>query len=304
MIQIKNLTKYYHSGFFLKRKTGIQDLSLHVEENQIVGFLGQNGSGKTTTIKILTGLSHPNSGSAQIMRKDILDPEVRKLIGYLPESPYFYEHLTPYESLRFYAQLHGMRRPEWKPKISELLKKMGIESEKNTPIKNFSKGMKQRFGLAQALINDPKIVILDEPSSGLDPLGRQLVKDMILELKDNKKTVFFSTHILPDVEAICDRVVLIHQGRLVKEGSIEEFVKDSPSRIDIVAQNISIEAFEPLSDRILKDHVNYYISVSSEEKKDIVFQKILEQGGKIRYIIPQQTSLEELFKKMLGADKS
>ncbi|RME05154.1 MAG: ABC transporter ATP-binding protein [Planctomycetota bacterium] len=303
MIEIQNLTKIYRTGFWLKPKTGIQNLNLQIEHNQVVGFLGINGAGKTTTIKILVGLLKPTSGSAYIDGKNILLPESRQEVGYLPEAPYFYEYLTPNEILTFYGQLFHIPRQELKKRIGELLELVQLQHAQHTFIRNFSKGMRQRLGIAQALISHPKIVILDEPTSGLDPLGRKMVKDIIIQLKEQGKTIFFSSHILPDVEAICDRVALIHQGKLLKEGFVDELVGDQPASIEIVAQNIQPENYQNLAYKILQDKHNFYLFVHNEQQKEQLQEKIVQNGGKIRFIIPHKPSLEEYFKNFENPEK-
>ena len=299
MIEIRNLTKIYRSGFFLRKKVGVQNLSLQVEKGEVFGFLGQNGAGKTTTIKVLVGLSHPTSGEVLILRQKVEHKAVRRSIGYVPESPYFYEYLTAQETMQFYSQLYGLPRSVWKQRIPELLELVGLTQEAGKQIRRYSKGMRQRLGLAQALLADPPVVIMDEPTSGLDPLGRRLVKELILQLKEKGKTVFFSSHILPDVEAICDRVGLIHKGKLVREGTVEDLVGAEPAKIEIICQGVPQEALLPLVDRLFCEGGLIYAWVSHTEQKQKAVEKIHQLGGKIEFIIPHRHSLEEYFRTLI-----
>ena len=201
-------------GFWRKRPRALRPLNLTVEEGEIFGFLGPNGAGKTTTLKLLMGLVIPTGGSARILGKSIDEAEVKAQIGFLPEQPYFYDYLTAKELLEYYAQLSGVPPKDRSRKIDAMLERVGLKDAARLQLRKFSKGMLQRVGLAQAILHDPKVVFLDEPMSGLDPMGRREVRDLIEELKQQGKTVFFSTHILSDAEALCDRVAVIHQGEL------------------------------------------------------------------------------------------
>ncbi|MGH9426670.1 MAG: ABC transporter ATP-binding protein, partial [Terriglobia bacterium] len=201
-LRIKGLTKEYCLSFRRQRVIALDHLDLEIEEGEIFGFLGPNGAGKTTTIKLVLGLLHPTAGSAWILDRTIEEVEVKQYVGYLPESPFFYEYLTAEEFLMFYGQLFGLGGIGLAKKVDELLELVSMTHARCLPLRKFSKGMLQRVGIAQALINDPKLVILDEPMSGLDPIGRRDVRDIILRLKDGGKTIFFSSHILPDVEMI------------------------------------------------------------------------------------------------------
>ena len=212
-IEILGLEKTYMIGFWRKRpKRALHPLHLTVEEGEIFGFLGPNGAGKTTTLKILMGLVFPTSGSARILGHDWTDPTIKAQIGFLPEQPYFYDHLTAHELLNYYAQLSGVPAKGRRTRIESTLQRVGLRDIKGLQLRKFSKGMLQRVGIAQAILHEPKLVFLDEPMSGLDPVGRREVRDLIEQLKQEGKTVFFSTHILSDAEALCDRVAILHQG--------------------------------------------------------------------------------------------
>jgi ABC-2 type transport system ATP-binding protein len=226
VISIENLRVEYH-GSESKRPTKIalKSLNLQVKAGEVFGFLGPNGAGKTTTMNVLLGFVHPSSGSAKIFGVDAGEPKARQRFGYLPELTYYYKFLTPCELLTFYGDIFGIPRKQLPQRISELLKLVELESVSSRQIKTFSKGMTQRIGIAQALINDPDLLILDEPTSGLDPIGRMKIRDIIQKLKDRGKTVFFSSHELGEVETVCDRVAILSQGELLVEGSVGELVK-------------------------------------------------------------------------------
>lgn len=214
------LAKTFRLGFFRKQVQAVKDVSFDVQEGEIFGFLGPNGAGKTTTMKMLTGLVFPDHGKASVLGKPVGDLHAKQRMGYLPETPYFYEYLTQEEFLDFCGQLAGLTGPVVRKRRDELIERVGLGHARSRPLRKFSKGMLQRVGIAQALMGDPDLVILDEPMTGLDPLGRKEVRDLMVALKREGKTVFFSTHILPDVEMICDRVALVVAGRTVSEGPL------------------------------------------------------------------------------------
>ena len=214
-IEILGLEKNYLVGFFHRRpKLALRPLHLTVEEGEVFGFLGPNGAGKTTTLKLLMGLVFPTAGTARILSMDLDDPRVKAQIGFLPEQPYFYDYLTAQELLEYYAQLSGVPGNQRSHRVEQMLGRVGLKDAARVQLRKFSKGMLQRVGLAQAILHDPKLVFLDEPMSGLDPMGRREVRELIQQLRSEGKTVFFSTHILSDAEALCDRVAVIHQGEL------------------------------------------------------------------------------------------
>src|SRR5437588_1019771 len=210
-IQIEGLQKNYSVGFWhSKKRAGLKGLTLSVEEGEIFGCLGPNGAGKTTTLKLLMGLIYPSAGSAKILGMDISDPRVKAAIGFLPEQPYFYDYLTAAELLNYYAQLSGVSDTDRKRRVPGMLERVGLSEAADTQLRKFSKGMLQRVGIAQAIVHDPKILFLDEPMSGLDPVGRREVRDLIQSLHDEGKTIFFSTHILSDAETLCHRVAVLN----------------------------------------------------------------------------------------------
>src|ERR1700676_2162700 len=236
-IEIENLTKEYPFGFLhLKRKTSLEGLNMQVEMGEVFGFLGPNGAGKSTTIKLLMRLIFPTAGSARILGRPISDIEMHRDIGYLPEQPYFYDYLTAAELLDYFARFHEFTDTERRERVQRMLKKVGLETAGQIQLRKYSNGMLQRVGLAQAILHDPKVVIRDEPMSGLDPVGRREVRDIILELKREGKTVLFSTHILSDAEMLCDRVGVIVGGKLRGVGAPEEIVGIKTHGVEILFQ--------------------------------------------------------------------
>src|SRR6202166_5116701 len=242
-IEILGLEKTFLGGFWRKRpKCALSPLRLTVEDGEIFGFLGPNGAGKTTTLKLLMGLVFPTSGSARLLGRDWTDPEVKAQIGFLPEQPYFYDHLTAHELLNYYAQLSGVAAKERSRRVESTLQRVGLPDVKGVQLRKFSKGMLQRVGIAQAILHDPKLVFFDEPMSGLDPMGRREVRDLMEELKRQGKTVFFSTHILSDAEALCDRVAIIHKGELRGVGRVEDLTSSIQGKVEIIWQGTQVPA--------------------------------------------------------------
>src|SRR5713226_4803341 len=234
-IEILGLEKTYSVGFWRKRpKCALKPLHLAVEEGEIFGFLGPNGAGKTTTLKMLVGLAFPSGGTARILGMELDDPKMKAQIGFLPEQPYFYDYLTAQELLTYYGQLSGVAAKDLSRKVNEVLQRVGLPDAGGVQLRKFSKGMLQRVGIAQAILHEPKVVFFDEPMSGLDPMGRREVRDLMEQLKHEGKTVFFSTHILSDAEALCDRVAIIHQGELKSVGAVADLTSSVQGKIEIV----------------------------------------------------------------------
>jgi len=247
-VETSDLAKDYSIGFVRKRpKRALDGLSLRVEPGEVFGLLGPNGAGKSTTLKILLRLIFPTSGTARILGRELNDVSMHARIGYLPENPYFYDHLTAREFLNYAGELFGLGAAERRQRVDRLLDRLGLASSRDVALRKFSKGMVQRVGLAQALINDPELIFLDEPMSGLDPLGRREVRDLILELKGQGKTVFFSTHILSDAEMLCDRVAILNHGRLQGCGDLREILRLGVSATEIVLENPPPAALKELS---------------------------------------------------------
>ena len=228
-IEISGLSKDYPVGFWRKRpRRALDRLSLQVERGEIFGFLGPNGAGKTTTLKLLTGLIFPTEGRATILGSPLGEPGTLRQVGYLPENPYFYDYLTAQELLDYFARFFPLQPAERRSRRDAVLEQVGLAEFRHLPLRKFSKGMLQRIGIAQAILHEPEIVLLDEPTSGLDPMGRREVRDLIFQLKAAGKTVFFSTHILSDAEALCDRAAILNRGKLVGVGQISELLKRQP----------------------------------------------------------------------------
>jgi ABC-2 type transport system ATP-binding protein len=304
VVEIKNLTKEYEVGFWRKRKVrALDDLSLEINQGEIFGFLGANGAGKTTTLKLLMRLIFPTSGNAKILGSEISDVSMHAKIGYLPENPYFYDYLTAREFLDYCAQLFGFSAVDRRKQAESLLERVRLDQKRwDVQLRKFSKGMLQRVGLAQALINDPQIVFLDEPMSGLDPVGRREVRDLIAALKLEGKTIFMCSLILSDIEVLCDRVAILKRGRLAHIGSLEELRSRSGegNQIEIVATGTNTE--------LLKSHLGnsdglqlsltasgIRIQVGDESDVDAVLEALRKAGGKLVSVQPVRQSLEELF---------
>lgn len=298
IIRIKNLVKEFRIGFFRRKVRAVRDLSLEVYSGEIFGFLGPNGAGKTTTIKTLMGLIFPTSGQAELFGLPANDIRAKARMGFLPEHPYFYEYLTGFEFLDFYAHLFGLPHSIRSARVERLLEQVGLSDAREIPLRKYSKGMIQRVGIAQALINDPDLVILDEPMSGLDPMGRKEVRDIIFHLKDQGKTVFFSSHILQDVEMICDRVAILHKGQLRKLGSLSELLSEMKEReTEFTVSNLPHlpqEQLRSMSKRVVIPGERLTVVLDEKTLQDAI-SLVLREGGKIEAIVPQKATLEELF---------
>jgi ABC-2 type transport system ATP-binding protein len=300
-VEITNLTKDYEVGFWRKRKVrALDDLTLSIDEGQIFGFLGANGAGKTTTLKLLMRLIFPTSGSARILGHDIQDVRMHRRIGYLPENPYFYDYLTARELVEYCAELFGFTAPERRKRAADLLARVGlIEKRWDTQLRKFSKGMLQRVGLAQSLVNDPEIVFLDEPMSGLDPVGRREVRDLIASLRDEGKTVFMCSHILSDIEVLCDRVAILKRGRLAQTGHLDELRArpNDPHQMEVMATGADAATLQQLlpNGQVTPTPSGLRIEIAAENEIEAVLAALRKAGGKVVSIQPIKQSLEELF---------
>src|SRR5512136_294899 len=263
-IRINNLQKRFRLGFIPKTRQILKGITFTVREGEIFGYLGPNGAGKTTTIKCLLGLIHPDAGTIDIFGRPHTLPRSRQSLGFLPENPYFYDYLTAREFLAFTADLFGLGREEKDERIARLLKLVGLERVAGLPLRKYSRGMLQRAGLAQALINDPKLVVLDEPLGGMDPLGRKEIRDIIVKFKDEGRTVFFTSHILQDIEMICDRVAIIVGGCIVKEGGLRDLVSEKVLFTEITVSGVAPQAFEGLGDTVSAQDDRILLKVYNE----------------------------------------
>ncbi len=298
-IETDNLTKEYRIGFWRKRVCVLSGVNLVVRCGEIFGYLGPNGAGKTTTLKLLTGLLWPTSGEARILGQPPGDVPTKQQVGFLPEQPSFYEYLTGRELLDFYGQLIGLHRSDGRERVETLARQLRIESALDLPLRKYSKGMLQRIGLVQALLNDPKLVLLDEPMSGLDPIGRREVRDLLLRLKAEGRTVFFSSHIIPDVEVVCDRVGILVSGRLVAQGPLDEMLEAKVTSIEATVSRVPSEVVDKLDHLLMTPPVRrgerLLLTVKDEVALTDLLARLVEGKAVIHAIVPQRESLEEYF---------
>jgi ABC-2 type transport system ATP-binding protein len=303
VVEIENLTKDFSIGFWKKRPVrALDNLCLQVHKGEIFGFLGPNGAGKSTTLKILMHLLQPTSGSARILGEPVDAVSVHRTIGYLPENPYFYDYLTPVEFLTYMGRLFGLRQPGLSKKVDALLDTVGLNSARTQQLRKFSKGMVQRIGIAQAIINDPEIVFLDEPMSGLDPLGRLEVRRIILSLKNKGVTVFFSSHILPDVEAICDRVAILNKGKLQEVGALEEILKVRIEGHEVILSGWTAEtpdAVRQWCDEVRCMGDRLHLRIGNREQLESLLAYIFAHNLELISINPIRPSLEEHFQQVI-----
>jgi ABC-2 type transport system ATP-binding protein len=305
------LTKHYRVGFWRPRPyVALDALTLAVHEGEVFGFLGPNGAGKTTTLKLLMQLIYPTSGRAEILGRPVGDVAVRRRIGYLPENPYFYDYLTAEELLEYFAGLFGYRGAARNNRVSKLLDEVGIGAERRLQLRKFSKGMLQRVGIAQAILNEPELVFFDEPMSGLDPLGRREIRELILRLRDRGCTVFFSSHVLADAEALCSRVAVVAGGRLAAVGQLADLVAFEVRGWELVVADLSAAALEharrgrqvvratPLGEG------RYSLELPLSVGPDQVLTSLTERGARLVSLNPIRETLEDFFVRQVGAVRS
>ena len=302
IVEIKNLTKDYKTGFFKKKTVrALDDLSLSVRGGQIFGFLGGNGAGKTTTIKILMGLLYPTSGSATILGRPIDDVSMHRRIGYCPENPYFYDYLSARELMNYFGELFGYGKSDRNKRTEELLDLVGLESSAHDrQLRKFSKGMLQRVGLAQSLINDPEIVFLDEPMSGLDPIGRREIRELIAGLRTQGKTVFMSTHILSDIEALCEEVTILRNGKLAVSGKLHELLASHDGQVgyEVTVTNVTASQLAASLDssiNINEQADGCIAQCENESDVERVLSGAKRSGGRLISVKQTKQSLEDLF---------
>ncbi|MGE5321621.1 MAG: ABC transporter ATP-binding protein [Actinomycetota bacterium] len=295
-LEIEGLSKDYPVGFWKRQlRPALKKLTLTVHSGETFGFLGPNGAGKTTTLKLLMGIIFPTAGTAKILGKEFHDPEIKRRIGFLPEQPYLYDYLSAPELLDYYASLSGVDGRERKKRIPQLLEQVGLADAGDKQLRKFSKGMLQRVGIAQAIIHDPEIVFLDEPMSGLDPIGRHEIRELIQALKDAGKTIFFSTHILSDAEALCDRVAVIHKGELRGIGVMNELRSAAGTKSEIIWQGA--HALSAVVRDVAEPHVTGDLvrATVAREQQDRVLEKLRQQGAMLISVTPLHGTLEEYF---------
>jgi ABC-2 type transport system ATP-binding protein len=298
VVRVRDIVKDFRPGFGVRRKRVLDGISFSVRRGEIFGFVGPNGAGKTTTLKILLGLIFASAGEASILGHGVRETAFRRKVGFLPENPYFYDFLTGREILDFYARLSGVAGEDRGRRVDRLLGQVGLEHAADARLRTYSKGMLQRIGIAQALVHDPEVVFLDEPMSGLDPIGRKEIRDLILQLHAGGKTIFMNTHILSDVEMVCDRVAIIVKGRIRYEGRIEEFLQGEDRRCDVTLANLPpelAEAFERRYSAVLAgrgENVEFRVV---EKQVGEMLRAALDAGAEVRAVVPHRVSLESIF---------
>jgi ABC-2 type transport system ATP-binding protein len=305
-IRTDRLTKHYSRGFWRPRPyAALEDLTLHVGQGEVFGFLGPNGAGKTTTLKLLMQLIYPTSGSAEILGRPVGDVTVRRRIGYLPENPYFYDNLTAEELLVYFARVFGCSAREGRERATRLLDAVAIGPERRFQLRKYSKGMVQRVGIAQALINEPEVVFLDEPMSGLDPLGRRDVRELILRLRDEGRTVFFSSHVLSDAEALCSRVAILAKGRLVTSGSVDELTALSMRGWELVVSDTTEELLTRVRGRLSRvtrlGDGRYALELPPSTAPEPLVAELSASGARVVSLNGLRGTLEDVFVEQVRA---
>lgn len=303
-IKINNLTKRYSGLWSQKPVDAVKNLNLEVHRGEIFGFLGPNGAGKTTTIKVLLGIIYPTSGEAFVLGKHAGDPRNHYKISYLPENPYFYDYMTGREILHFYARLFGLTERARTQRVNELLDRVGLSRAADQPLRTYSKGMLQRIGLAQCLLNDPELLILDEPTAGLDPIAHIDIRDLILELRAQGKTLFISSHQLSDVEIVCDRVSILNRGELVRMGKLEDLL--SGGHVEMIAEKVPETVLEPirqLGGRPSLHDGRLIVEQPDDGSIDRVIDLVRANGGHIISVKPYRRTLEDLFVETIQGGK-
>lgn len=296
-IAVDHLSKSFRLGIRLKKVEAVRDITFTAHAGKVFGFLGPNGAGKTTTIKMCMGLIRPSQGTVRVLGEPIASLPVRARIGYLPEQPYFYDYLKPHEILDFYARLFGMDRALRRKRVGELLELVGLADARERTLRKFSKGMLQRVGIAQALINDPDLVVLDEPLSGLDPIGRKEIRDIIVDLRRRGKTVFFSSHILTDIEMICDEVAIINKGVIQAAGRLSDLLNPSLMTAEVTWRLGQADLPQRVAafGATVDDLGGLWRAVVEATRSTELLRLLLDGGAEVDGVVPKRDSLEDLF---------
>lgn len=299
ILKIENLHKSFKTGFIPQKKQILKGISFSVGEGEIFGYLGPNGAGKTTTLKCVLGLIFPDQGKIEIFGHPHLSSKARERVGFLPENPYFYDYLTATEFLDFYGQLFGLSRNIRKERINNLLSVVGLERVRHLQLRKFSRGMLQRIGLAQALVSAPSLILLDEPLGGLDPVGRKEIRDIIIRLKEEGKTVFLSSHILQDIEMICDRVAIIVNGQILSQGALADLISEKILFTEFTISGIEEEELAKVGECLSVQSGRTLLKVFDETKINEIMEIVDKRKGKIHSLIPRTQTLEDLFVDMV-----
>ncbi len=305
-VEVNNLTKIFKTKIKQKQVIALDDFSLSVEKGTVFGLLGPNGAGKTTLVKILLSIVFPTSGSAKILGEDISNIKVKERIGYLPENHKFPLFLTGENVLKYYAKLTKMNMTGIDKKIEELLSLVKMRKWKKTKVKNYSKGMMQRLGLAQALINDPELIFLDEPTDGVDPIGRKEIRDVLVNLKEQGKTIFLNSHLLSEIELISDRVAILNKGKMVKEGTVEEITSNHEEYEIATVQNIGEGVWQEVSREFNVSNLSgnqFQAKVNDSEHLNKLLDLIRKKEIQINSIVPKKNSLEDMFISLINENE-
>jgi len=296
-LKAEDIHKTFKVGFIPKKKKILKGISLDVKQGEIFGYLGPNGAGKTTTLKCILGLIFPEKGKIEIFGHPYLSLQAKERVGYLPENPYFYDYLTAWEFLHFYSQLSPIKKKA--EIIRPLLRLVRLEESAHLQLRKFSRGMLQRIGLAQAILHNPSLVFLDEPLGGLDPLGRKEVRDIIVRLKKEGKTVFLCSHILQDIEMICDRVAILVNGEIISQGRLQDLISEKIFFTEIVLSGVGRKELEGMGESFATHEERIFLKVFDEEKIEKVLRLVQSKSGKIHSLIPRTETLEDLFVGMV-----
>jgi ABC-2 type transport system ATP-binding protein len=305
VVEVNDLHKSFRPQVFGPPVNALRGVTFHVREGECFGYLGQNGAGKTTTMKVLTGLMTPTKGTATLLGRRCGDEAARRELGYLPENPYFYEHLSPVEALQFYGRLSGLTAADVRARTPSLLERVRLAGDANRRIRGFSKGMRQRLGLAAALIHEPALVMLDEPLNGLDPSGRQLVKELILEERQKGRTVFLCSHVLADVQELCDRVVVLHGGVVAREGTMHDLLDAKPHSYELTAENLPPALAEKIraASSLYRDAAGVVTAkIAGATGGPELASQVIAGGGRVLGLVPERETLESWFVRLTSVN--